>query len=813
LDPFSDESSLLEINGVCNSVRATTSNLRVPRAVAATIDALNFSAPRFEALTDSEWHQALGYCDRNQLTLILRSVAESAAFPEWVRERLDRNAKQNRERFAQALQLYHDLRTRFEQEGLEHLVLKGFAQWPYLAPDPTLRPQYDLDLFFLQETVRRAQDVVATFAYEPLPSVDHLPTDHLPTMIRKTGWQWRGNYFDPEIPLAIELHYRFWSPATERFGPSRLEEFWGRREGRVLEDQPFLSLCAADSLAYTCLHGLRHLLRGDTRPVNFYEIAWYLHNNNAISLGQHDECLRRIKAICFGLANMWFGCRLVPEAQEEVGRLPAAVKQWIARFGFAPLESPFSPNKNEVWLHLALLKSVRDKAAVLRRRLVPLSIPGQFGTVHLPESEVTWAIRVNAWWRYLAHLVKRFVHHSRTLIALALAAPSWWATSSELTARLWLFLGCAALFNFGIFLFFLLYNLYLLDRGHAEDFVGWVTGMATAGSIAGSLIGGALVSRTGLRASLMVGFSSTALVSALRVWAPTREWLLATAFLAGLATCIWFVCVPLVVAQLTTERNRPVVFSLTLGSGISMGILAGLAGGRLPGLFGSKEFVLLLGCGLALLAVIPLAWLRLEKAKPGRRTFSRHPFLLRFLVMLALWSLATGAFNPFFNVYFSRTFNTPVEQIGSIFSISQFCQVSAILLAPLLFRKFGLNSAVAMTQAATACALMGLGLTPAAAAGFLYTGYMSFQYMGEPGMYSLLMNRLPVEERTGAASLNFFVIFGTNAVAASVAGMVITRFGYPPLLVAAAALALLAALLVRFSLREPVPPSSGPDTT
>ena len=261
-------------------MRATISRPVLPRAVAAVISALNFSVARIEDLSDSEWREALAYCDRNQLTLVLRRVLYSAKTPGWVRERLDQSARQNRQRFATTLRLYSNLRARFEQEGLEHLVLKGFAQWPYLAPDPSERPQYDLDLFFTQATVRQARDIVASFSYEEIPSVDRLPTDHLPTMILKTGWRWRGDYFDPEIPLAIDLHFRFWNPGTERFAPSGLEEFWERRHDRVCEGQPFTSLCPEDTVAYTCLHALRHLLRGDSRPINFYEIAWYLHHTD-----------------------------------------------------------------------------------------------------------------------------------------------------------------------------------------------------------------------------------------------------------------------------------------------------------------------------------------------------------------------------------------------------------------------------------------------------------------------------------------------------------------------------------------------------
>jgi predicted MFS family arabinose efflux permease len=75
--------------------------------------------------------------------------------------------------------------------------------------------------------------------------------------------------------------------------------------------------------------------------------------------------------------------------------------------------------------------------------------------------------------------------------------------------------------------------------------------------------------------------------------------------------------------------------------------------------------------------------------------------------------------------------------------------------------------------------------------------YKSFQAMCEPGTYSLLMGRVGAAERSGAAALNFLVLFCTQAVAAAASGAAISRFGYSVVLWAAAALAVVAGLLFR----------------
>jgi len=71
---------------------------------------------------------------------------------------------------------------------------------------------------------------------------------------------------------------------------------------------------------------------------------------------------------------------------------------------------------------------------------------------------------------------------------------------------------------------------------------------------------------------------------------------------------------------------------------------------------------------------------------------------------------------------------------------------------------------------------------------------MGFQYMSEPGTYSLLMAEVTPHERGGAASLSLFVVSGTQALAALASGFFITRFGYTPVLVFAAMLTVLAAI-------------------
>jgi len=121
-------------------------------------------------------------------------------------------------------------------------------------------------------------------------------------------------------------------------------------------------------------------------------------------------------------------------------------------------------------------------------------------------------------------------------------------------------------------------------------------------------------------------------------------------------------------------------------------------------------------------------------------------------------------------------------------------QVFGVLAAPFLFRKLGLVSGIASTQLAAAVLLGLLAATsgPLSAA-IVYVSYTGFLWMSEPGLFTLLMDRVAPGEQTGASSLNFLVISASQAIAVAMTGSAFLRTGYPVSLAAIAALAAISA--------------------
>lgn len=803
----------------------------LPIEAKAAIEALQFTDPkvsRLESLTASEWTSLLTRHEFVRLTIPLRQVCPES-LPSWARLRIDRYIADNSERLERIKAAYVEAAAALRDVGADHIVVKGFAQWPGFTAHPCFHAQSDIDLYCPPDSILKARDAILALGYEPEKIKRSATADHLPALIRTNGWQWKGNHFDPELPPSIELHHSFWDQQTFRFGVTVEGEFWSRRIQRRLDDLSFPALFLVDNLGHSALQILKDCIIDAGSAVHLYEIARFLdsraHDNAFWSAWSelHGEPLRRLEAIAFRAARDIFGCHLAEPAAKEVERLPTAIQKWFERFSHAMFNRAMHRPSAGIWLQMALIESSRDRRAVTFERLLPhrpVSLQGftDRQSVH-PKSAIDPPTVRQKYRQYL---------FMRARARICSFVPTLWNgmhyrfSTKNLSRGYWQLYAASVLFDFGAYIFFLLYNLYIFDRGFKEQFVGFVAGAAAIGSVVGTLLGGFVADRFGLRKMLLLCFPLLAAAFALRALMHNPWALVCLAFLSGAATVLWAVGLSPAVAQLTTNENRSLGFSVILSTGIGVGIFGGFVGGRLPGWLSSgfsvsamhaKQGALLIGCVLIALATWPVSRVKFTAAPARRRTLYPHnAFLARFLPAVAVWSFVTGGLSPFFNVYFSQYLRMPVAHMGSLFSISHASQVLAVLTAPLLFRRLGLVKGIMSTQIAAGIALaclaaapLGLGVVAA------FTVFSAFEWMNEPGIFTLLMNSVKPEERTGASALMFLVISVSQAVAAALAGSGFARFGYPAVMFITAGVAVLAAVMFHMMLSErstPAPAST-----
>lgn len=768
--------------------------------LAPLLAALRFrqaSPGAIDGLDEAAWKRLLAHSDRTRMTLLLIGL-EQPDWPQWVRARLRRSLEANLVRRERLKQVHAEIAAAFDAESIPHLVLKGRAHEAAYSADPRLRVQYDLDLYCPPETAVAALAVLERLGYRPAPGTARVRSDHFPPLIRPSEWQWKGDYFDPDIPIAVELHFRFWDAEMEQIPVPGLEAFWLRRDG--------FELHLADDFAYRSLHALRHLFRGSLGPYSVYELAWFLERNSTGDfwggwIESHGPELRRLEAIAAALASKWFSCALPVALLDEWRACPEPVLLWLERFALAPLGGA---GKAELWLHLELVNSGAGAARVLLRRLLPLRLPSTAEAGLPPSGPRSWPERLAAATRFAGYLWARAAYHGRILIPAIFEGIGWWWETRGAGRDYLRLLTASACYTLGLFVFVLLYNLHLLGRGFGEDALGLIAAAFSAGTLGAALPAGWLVARAGLRRALLVCFFGMAAVSAARALPLTLAPLMLLGAAGGLFGGVWMVALAPAVAALTPEGRRPLAFGLFFAANIALGIAGGFAGGRLPGWLasfgwakGSSTFGALLAASALVLVALWPAWrLRFPAPPPAAAIYPRGAFIRRFLFALAAWNFATASFNPFFNAFFSRHAGASVAQIGSIYSAGQAAQVGALLVAPYACRRLGLVAAIAAMQFMTGLSLAGLGLSPAWAHAPAYCAYMAFQWMSEPAIYSLLMKHVRAGERAGASALYLLVTAAAQTLAAAAAGAALARWGYPPVLVLAGCLASVSGVLL-----------------
>jgi len=387
---------------------------RIPAPVQAVLACLRLDCRDAVLPAGDGWNQALEFALRTQLTLPWRArLAHSEMWgnvPEPVRRRLDQNWADNTKRLGRIQDQRAQITSRFTAAGVQFVELKGLTHSPHFVTDPRERVQYDFDFYCPAQDILRARDELLQMGYRPFHEASGSPMDHLPAMIREAGWRWRENYFDPDQPPSVDLHFRFWDAETERLAAPGVGRFWDRRAGSALDP--------ADQLGYAALHALRHVLRGDLRLFHIYEIACFLEKRRDQPAfwsrwrDLHDRELRRLESLVFRLAEIYFG-----------STNPAPLDHpWFERYAWSPVESLFRGNKHELLLHLSLVPGRGDRWRILRRRLLPARVPAAAEAVHEPEN------RIRMWAGYCRFVARRFAYHVRVLLpTLRLLARQRWS--------------------------------------------------------------------------------------------------------------------------------------------------------------------------------------------------------------------------------------------------------------------------------------------------------------------------------------------------------------------------------------------------
>lgn len=391
------------------------------------------------------------------------------------------------------------------------------------------------------------------------------------------------------------------------------------------------------------------------------------------------------------------------------------------------------------------------------------------------------------------------------------------AALAQISPEVWRILAHSMLFGLAASISDLLFNFYLVSLGYANDAAGL---LSTVGRSAGIVLGlpvGLLIDRIGARRALLQGLAVfivawVALLLSQTLWA-----LVLAQFVVGAAYILATTAVTPLMASVTRDDQRAHVFGLNASAGNIIGPLGSLVAGLLPALFaraigtgprdvGAYRLALAVSVVLTALAALPVLRpfpaLVPDRRAPADAPPRAVPFrgLLRYAWASLLFGVAGGCILPFQNLFFRMQFGLSDAAVGLVLAGAALGLGVGGLLGMPVSRRLGLRRGAAWLRFAAAPAVLLL-LFPAvlpASLGFFLRGL--FVGASFPLNDALVMQATPPRQRGVAASLMSVLWSGGWAAASLASGWVQLRWGFAPVLVAAA-LAYVGSALSIFTLR------------
>jgi MFS family permease len=372
----------------------------------------------------------------------------------------------------------------------------------------------------------------------------------------------------------------------------------------------------------------------------------------------------------------------------------------------------------------------------------------------------------------------------------------YYSTTREFSANARLFLVATLRTWVGLSVSQVVFNLYLISAGYAEDLVGGVTAMMGVGMAATAMPAGWLADRFGRRACLLGGATIVALALAARSLSIAPPLLFAATLLLGSGQALITIASSPFMTENSSAAERTHLFSMQFVVVLLGGILGNTMGGELPGLFarhfgglaatplGAYRLTLLAGAAASLLALWPLASVsearhavHVDAARVRAR--DHRSLLVKLVTNYLLVGMGAGLIMPFFNLYFAHRFGADASQIGRYFSVAQVITLVATLVGPVIAQRAGKLKTVTWLQLASLPFLVTLGFENTLWVAVLaFWGRSALMQMSSPLLNAYAMERVPAGLRARAVGLDNAAWYVGWSVSSAAAGWVIARFGY-----------------------------------
>ncbi len=380
-----------------------------------------------------------------------------------------------------------------------------------------------------------------------------------------------------------------------------------------------------------------------------------------------------------------------------------------------------------------------------------------------------------------------------------------------------LFLVMTAVSGLGSGVFHLFLNLFILARGNDQAFLGAFMSLVSLAALGLGLPMGVVADRLGRKRSLLLG-SLLSTLGVLTVVLSPLDWPLMVAAVAwGGGNAVYMATGPAFMTENAAAHERPTLFSTRMGVMMLVAFAGSVAGGPLPGWFGSLlgqpsesaaayRATLLLSAGVMTLSLIPLSMLQerreIERASDGLalslRSLLGRRDVWRLVVPQLVISLGAGLLIPYLNVFFKQRFGISDSLLGLAFGVSQLGMGLATMVAPIVAERWGNVRTIVASELASLPFLLILGFVPVlpVAIGAFWVR-ATLMNMGGPLYTAFAMEQAKEDERGKLGAIIGLSWSVGRGIGPGISGVVQQTYGFPPLFAATGATYLVAALLLQ----------------
>lgn len=329
----------------------------------------------------------------------------------------------------------------------------------------------------------------------------------------------------------------------------------------------------------------------------------------------------------------------------------------------------------------------------------------------------------------------------------------------------------------GLGIFMVIYNFYIRELGYNEQVNGQVISMTSLATALILVPAGLVSDRFGRKRTMFLGALLTGIVLLFRGLIEAQSLLVTLAFVTGLASAFLQVSGIPWLAENSKPFQRVHLFSIFSAVMTAANVIGNLLGGLLTDFFSlfvseliSIRFTLLIGGVIFLIALIPITRFH-EKREIRQKEKEKVPLLqkikdqrdgFKIIVLFAIAQLiigvGAGLVIPYLNLYFADRFFASNSVIGFIISLGQAATAIAMIIGPLVVRRFGEVKAVVLLQLSSLPFLLLTAYTEnlwLAAIGFLFR--QALMNAGNPIQMSLMMSKVNDSVKGLANSVNQMV--------------------------------------------------------